>query len=232
MRRSFATRIYSKKDYKKIENKFKLLSITSSEIVDGFLNTRLILSIFVFFVLIVTSKSGFVLAPIATIGLYVGIEYFYLNFRIKKRQRVLENEAMYFFEVLALTIESGRNLKGAIIATTRTIDNELSEEFKKAVGEADMGKSLNEALDNMKKRIPSDAINNAILNITQSNIFGSSIIESLYNQIDFLREKQIQDIKTEIVKLPTKISVVSVIFFVPIMLLLILVPVVLNYFLG
>ncbi|MBO5096342.1 MAG: type II secretion system F family protein [Bacilli bacterium] len=232
MKRSFATRIYSKKGYKKIENKFKLLGIIDTNKVDDFLNSRLILCIFIFFVLLVWSKSGFILAPLVTLITYMFFEYFYLDHRIKVRQKVLENEAIYFFEVLALTIESGRNLKGAIEVTTKAIDNEISKEFKKAISEVDMGKSLSEALDNMKRRIPSDTINNAILNITQSNIFGSSIISSLYNQIDFLREKQIQDIKTEIVKLPTKISAVSVVFFVPIMLLLILAPVVLNYILG
>lgn len=232
MRRSFATRIYSKNGYEKIERKFKLLSILDKNRVDDFLNSRLILCMLVFCVLLVWSKSGFILAPLVTLVVYLGYEYFYLDYRIKNRQKVLETEAIYFFEVLALTIESGCNLKGAIAVTTRAIDNEISKEFKRAISEVDMGKSLAEALENMKKRIPSDSINNAILNITQSNIFGSSIIESLYNQIDFLREKQIQDIKTEIVKLPTKISAISVVFFVPIMLLLILAPVVLNYILG
>lgn len=232
MKRSFATRIYSKKGYKKIENKIKLLGITDTNKTEEFLNARLILCILVFSILLVYSKSGFILAPLVTLLVYLGFEYLYLDNRIAKRQRILENEAIYFFEVLALTIESGRNLKGAIEVTTRAIDNEISKEFKRAISEVDMGKSLSEALDNMKKRIPSDSINNAVLNITQSNIFGSSIINSLYNQIDFLREKQIQDIKTEIVKLPTKISAVSVVFFVPIMLLLILAPVVLNYILG
>ena len=232
MKRSFATRIYSKNSYKKIENKIKLLGITDANKAEEFLNARLILCILVFSILLIYSKSGFILAPLATLLVYLGFEYLYLDNRITKRQKLLENEAIYFFEVLALTIESGRNLKGAIEVTTKAIDNEISREFKKTISEVDMGNSLSEALDNMKKRIPSDSINNAILNITQSNIFSSSIINSLYNQIDFLREKQIQDIKTEIVKLPTKISAVSVVFFVPIMLLLILAPVVLNYFLG
>jgi len=84
----------------------------------------------------------------------------------------------------------------------------------------------------MKKRIPSETINNTILNITQSNIFGNSIIDSLYNQIDFLREKQILDVKAEIAKLPTKISAISVVFFIPIILLIVLAPVVIEYFLS
>ena len=81
----------------------------------------------------------------------------------------------------------------------------------------------------MKKRIPSDTINNAILNMVQSNTFGSNIIDSMYNQIDYLREKQMLDVKASIAKLPTKVSVISVLFFVPIMMLIILAPVLISY---
>lgn len=63
----------------------------------------------------------------------------------------------------------------------------------------------------------------------QSNTFGNSIIDSMYNQIDFLREKQLLDVKAEIAKLPTKISIISVIFFIPIMMLIILGPVLIQY---
>lgn len=232
MIRSFATRIYSEKGYNKALKKRKLLGSHSKLNIDSFLNIRLLLCIFSFFAILVISNIGFILSPIFTIVLYFLLEYLVLDLPTKKRQKRLESESIYFFEVLALTLESGRNLKASLELTTRTIHNEISEEFKKAINEVDLGKSLTEALNDMKQRIPSDTINNAILNITQSNIFGNSIIDSLYSQIDFLREKQIQDVKTEIVKLPTKISALSVIFFIPIMLLLILSPVIINYFIG
>jgi len=78
-------------------------------------------------------------------------------------------------------------------------------------------------------RIPSDTINNTILNMIQSNTFGSSIINSINNQIDYLREKQMLYVKSEIAKLPTKVSVISVVFFIPIMLIIILAPVLIAY---
>jgi len=97
------------------------------------------------------------------------------------------------------------------------------------LAEVKLGKSLNESLEAMKKRIPSDTINNTLLNMIQSNTFGNSIVDSMYNQIDYLRGKQILDVKAEIAKLPTKVSVISVIFFVPIMLLIILAPVIIKF---
>ena len=86
------------------------------------------------------------------------------------------------------------------------------------------GKSLIEALDDMKKRIPSETINNIILNITQTSLFGSSILDTMYTQIEFLREKQILQIKEKINQMPNKISIISVLFIVPLILIMILGP--------
>ncbi len=225
-------RIYREKTIKKIDSKIKLLGVYCKYNTIDLLNYRLLISIAIFFALIVGSSYGYILAPLFTLAFYILSEYFVLDLPIKKRAKKLEEEALYFFEVLALTLEGGRNLKASLDTTANAIDNEISAEFKKTLSEVYLGKSLTEALEDMKKRIPSETINNTILNITQSNIFGNSIIDSLYNQIDFLREKQILDVKAQIAKLPTKISAISVIFFIPIILLIILAPVVLEYFIG
>ena len=89
---------------------------------------------------------------------------------------------------------------------------------------------MNEALTDMQERIPSEIINNIILSLTQSNLYGNSIIDNLYSQIDYLREKRKLEVKGRISKVPIYISVISVLFFVPLLLLIILGPVILNYF--
>ena len=169
-------------------------------------------------------------APIFTILFYLASERIVLDYQIKRRIKKLEDEAIFFFEVLGLTLESGRNLKAALDMTSKNIESELSSEFKKTLGEIKLGKSLTESLNSMKERIPSDTINNIILSLMQSSIYGSSITESLSNQLEYLREKQLLEVKAEITKLPTKISVISVVFFIPIMLLVILSPVIVEFF--
>ena len=91
------------------------------------------------------------------------------------------------------------------------------------------GKSLIEALEDMKKRMPSETINNILLNITQTDVFGNSILETMYNQVDFLRDKQILEIKGEINKIPNKVSIISVVFVLPLILILILGPFIINF---
>ena len=135
----------------------------------------------------------------------------------------------HFFEVLTLSLETGRNLSEAIDVTISNVEGILSDEFRASIREVFFGKSLNEALNDMQERIPSDTINNVILSLTQSNIYGSSIIENLYTQVDYLREKRKMEVKGRIAKVPVLISIISVLFFVPLLLIIILGPVILEY---
>ena len=147
-----------------------------------------------------------------------------LDNKIKKRSEILEDEAMHFFEVLTLSLETGRNLEEAFLVTINSVSSSLSLEFKEALREVKYGKSLTEALIGVQERIPSETINNIILTLTQADLFGNGIIDTMYNQIDYLREKRVLETKAIISKMPVKISIVSVIFFIPLLLLLLLGP--------
>lgn len=230
--RSLVRRIYPEKTITRIEQKIKKLGITCNYKVINLLNARLFISLIIFILSLLFLKNGYILAPLLTVIFYLVSEYLVLDLPIQKRGKKLEKEAIFFFEVLALTLESGRNLNAALQITSKNIDSELSKEFQKSLQEIHLGKSFTECMNDMKSRIPSESINNAILNITQSSIFGNNILESLNNQLDYLREKRLLEIKAEITKLPTKISVISVLFFIPIMLLVILSPVLLEFIFG
>lgn len=229
MKQTIANKIYRKKTIDKINSKIKLLGLNQRLDAVQFLNIRLIVMIVMFILIFIFSKIGYILAPVISIVFYYLMEYLILDYQAKIRGKALEKEALFFFEVFVLTLESGRNLRQALILTTENVDSEISNEFKKTLAEVRLGKSLNEALESMKKRIPSDTINNTILNMIQSNTFGNSMVDSIYNQIEYLRNKQMLDVRAEIAKLPTKVSVISVLFFVPIMLLIILAPVIIQY---
>ncbi len=230
--RSLVRKIYTEKSIRKIEKKIKLLGINCKYNAIDLLNLRLLIGIGIFIILLIFNKNGYILAPITLVLFHYISEYIVLDYPIKKRRKKLEEEAIFFFEVLSLTMESGRNLTKGLHLTANNIDSELSQEFRKSLEEMKLGKSFSECLTSMKERIPSDTINNAILNIVQSSIFGNNIEESLNNQLDFLRDKHLMEVKSEIGKLPTKISIISVLFFIPIILMVILSPVIVDFFVG
>lgn len=222
-------KIYSAKSIEKIKKKVKLLGINSKINAIEFLNLRLMLCFLVFISLLYFSELPFIYAPLVTIIIYIAFEYIIIDYQIKNRIRKLDKDALFFFEILALSLEVGRNLKGALDLTVKSIKNDLSDEFGIVIEEVNYGKSLNEALVKMKERIPSETVNNVILNITQSNTFGTSIIDTLHQQVAYIRDKKFLETKAIINKMPIKISVISVLLFLPIMLLLLLGPILIDF---
>lgn len=223
------SKIYRKKTLNRISKKCKLLGVNNKLNPIKFMNYRVFITALVFILLLIFNSKGYIYAPILALVTYFGAEY-YLDLKVKKRSDKLNYEAIFFLQVLVLTLESGKNLQGGIALTCRSIDSEISDEFKKTLNEVKLGKSLIESLESMKERIPSEEINTVLLNITQSTIFGNNIIDSLNNQIEYLRDKKLLNIKAKINKMPMKISVISVVFIIPIVLLLVLGPVIVNFF--
>ncbi len=229
MNKGIISKIYRTKDIDEINANIKLLGSNSKIKFDAitFLNIRAISTVFILILLIIFTKQYYII-PFILIIYYNLFYYILITNQINKRIKKLDLEALMFFEILALTLESGRNLENSLEVTCNNVNSELSNEFKKSLTEVKFGKSLIEALEDLKLRIPSETINNIILNITQTSVFGNSIILTMNNQVDYLREKQILEVKSEINKIPNKVSIVSVIFIVPLILLIILGPFIID----
>lgn len=225
----FSKTIFSQKSVERMDKKIKKLGITNDIDTITFMNIRVITTILLFAIILVITRYGYFLAPIFSLLYYILYEKILLDDRLKRRTIKLESEATYFFEVLTLSLETGRNLEQALSVSIKNIDSELSQEFKNAIREVRFGKSLTESLEDMQRNIPSDSINNILLTLTQADLYGNSIINTMYNQIDYLREKEILEKKAIISKIPIKVSVISVFFFIPLILLIILGPVLLNF---
>jgi tight adherence protein C len=225
----FESKIYSKKMINHISNKIKLLGPNFKYDAIDILNFQFISAIILFIFIMYFSHNGYITAPLITIIYLFLFEKIFLDYKIKLREKKLESEAIFFFEILNLTLESGRNLKNALEIAAANVDSELSLEFKKMLNEVKMGKSFSEALKSMRERIPSAIVNSVILNLVEANNYGTNVTNTLNNELDYLREKKLLNVKAEIVKLPTKISVISVLFFIPIMLLIILAPVLIDF---
>ena len=225
----FVRKICSEHYVNKQVSKVKLLGTGNKVDVYDLILARLFSSIILFALILYLYKYGYIIGPCVTVLYYFLFNEVTLDGKLRKRTNSLENEAMHFFEVLTLSLETGRNLVDAIEVTTANVSGLLSGEFRETVREVTFGKSLSEALTDMQYRIPSDTINNIILSLTESNLYGNSIIKNLYGQIDFLREKRKMEVKGRISKVPILISVISVLFFIPLLLIVIAGPLLLEY---
>ena len=224
--KNLVNKIYTKETIARIKKKNKQFGVEHNYDVDLILGNHLIISIFIFIIALIDTT---LLKSILIVMAYFFLaEYFFFDYRLAKRRKKLEKQSTFFFQILSLTLESGNNLKNSIDLTCKNMDNELSREFKKAMDDMTLGKSLNESLDDLKTRIPSDTINNIILNLMESNIYGNNMIESLNRELDYISDKIILEAKGKINKMPIKISVVSVLIFIPLLMLIIIGPLIIR----
>lgn len=224
--KNLVNKIYTKETIARIKKKNKQFGVEHNYDVDLILGNHLIISIFIFIIALIDTT---LLKSILIVMAYFFLaEYFFFDYRLSKRRKKLEKQSTFFFQILSLTLESGNNLKNSIDLTCKNMDNELSREFKKAMDDMTLGKSLNESLDDLKTRIPSDTINNIILNLMESNIYGNNMIESLNRELDYISDKIILEAKGKINKMPIKISVVSVLIFIPLLMLIIIGPLIIK----
>ena len=230
MNKGIIKRIYRASDIEKIGKKIKMLGSNQKVTFDAvtFLNARMITTIIFSILLIAFSHLKYYIIPFVIIIYYYMFYYILITNPLNRRTKKLDREALTFFEILSLTLETGKNLENALEITCKNLDSELSSEFQKSLMEMKFGKSFMESLENLKERIPSSTINGIILNIMQTDIFGNSIINTINNQVDYLREKQFMEVRGEINKIPNKVSIISVIFIVPLILLIILGPFIMS----
>lgn len=231
--RTNLTRKLFRRDYiNKVEEKIEYLAEDAKMNANTFTTIHFFTTPIIFISILYLTDLGYIFAPLGSALYYFLFSLIILDLPLKRRIKRLDRDALRFFEILTLTLESGRNLESSLEVTCFNVESELSNEFKKTLFEMKFGNSLLDSLENMKRRIPSEAVNNIILNITQTDIFGSSILETMYNQVEFLRDKQILSVKEQINKIPNKISIISVIFIVPLILLMILGPIGIDFIIG
>lgn len=183
---------------------------------------RIVGSVILFIFLLFFVDYGYIIAPVSTIIYYVFVEYVILDLGITRRIRVLEDDALEFIPIFMISLKSGRNIKNAISISTDIVNDDLSLEFKKVLNSVQLGKSLDEALNLLKSRMPSEIICNIIISIMEANRLGNNINESVNIQLDYIREKRNKSILSKYKVIPFKLAILSVIFVVIILLLLML----------
>jgi len=230
MKKRFVYYFFRKNDIKKIQKKVEMFGLEKNIDFLNFILLRVILSVIV---LIFLNFFFSLLSSILLSIIFYYIYYYYLiEYKLKIRSNKLEEESLYFFEILTLSLENNNSFEKSLSLTCNNINSNISNEFKEVLYRIKLGKSMSESLEEMKLKIPSENINNIITNIIESLESGSDLVDIMYNQSDFLREKYILSIKEKINKIPTKVSVYSVLIFLPLMFLLIISPIILEFLIN
>ncbi len=144
----------------------------------------------------------------------------WLGSATKSRQDKVRRGLPDVLDLLVVSVESGLALDSALKRVGEEmvlVHPEVSEEFRIATMETQMGIPRSESLDNAAKRVGVDEMRSLVSVIAQAERFGTSVAKALRNQGDAMRVKRHQQAEERAQKTAVKLMIPLVLFIFPAM---------------
>jgi tight adherence protein C len=159
------------------------------------------------------------------------VGYYAPKYWITKRIQTREEEITAGFpdtlDLMLVCVEAGQSLDQAIIKVAREIKPSypaLAEELEIVSYEMKAGKDRTKVLRDMGERVGIQDVNSFITTLIQSASFGTSIAEALRVYADEMRDKRVMRAEEKANKLPTKMTLFTMLFCVPPLLIILIGP--------
>lgn len=159
------------------------------------------------------------------------VGYYAPKYWITKRTQTREEEINAGFpdalDLMLVCVEAGQSLDQAIIKVAREIKSAypaLAEEYEIVSYEMKAGKDKTKVLRDMGERVGIQDVNSFITTLIQSATFGTSIAEALRVYADEMRDKRVSRAEEKANKLPTKLTLFTMLFCVPPLLVILIGP--------
>ncbi len=172
-----------------------------------------------------TQKIVLYAAICGLVGLY--LPNYWLSKKIQSRQRKIGNGFPDALDMLVVCTEAGLGLDAALQRVGTQITKahpDLAEQFAWVSLEMRAGKSRQDALRNMAKRIGLPDVQSFVTLLIQSDSLGASIAQTLRVNADEMRVKRTMKAEEKAYSLPVKLSIPLVMFILPSMVTVVLLP--------
>jgi tight adherence protein C len=146
----------------------------------------------------------------------------------QKRQAQIRRDLPDILDLLAISVEAGVGLEGAIEIVGKHFDSPLAHEMGRMLREMELGISRRLALQNMKARIEVQDVSNFVLALVQADALGMPIGRVLRTQAHEMRLRRRQWAREKAGKLPVKIVFPLVTFILPALFVVVLGPAVMT----
>ncbi|MFH1439533.1 MAG: type II secretion system F family protein [Candidatus Woesearchaeota archaeon] len=168
-----------------------------SEFLGDSLRQAILVAVFVWFTSVIMSlilESDMLLYLSIPIALIILILFFFLSVsspktKIKEKVRDIENNLPYAVKSIRIHLTSGATLFEVFLSVAKENYGRLSETFKKAVKEINMGRPVVEVLEEMTERVPSIYFKNAMWPLIGGLKTGGDLV-SIMDEVSISLSKQ------------------------------------------
>ncbi|MDD5465681.1 MAG: type II secretion system F family protein [Candidatus Omnitrophica bacterium] len=212
--------------HKRLASSNKIMSPTQFMVLKFFLALAVPLAALIAFqakpvVLIFCAGIGFILPDI------------WLNNLIKKRRALIVKDLPLVIDLLNICVGAGLDF---MVAVNRVIQEfrpcALIEEMKIMTNEIQMGISRRDALKNMSARINNPEISSFVRTLLQADRIGTPISEALKMQSEEIRLRWFQKGEEMALKAPIKLLFPLLIFILPVVLIIVAGPILIQFTRG
>ena len=165
-------------------------------------------------------------ALFAVVGAVVPVQW--LQKSRDRRQAQIRRDLPDILDLLAISVEAGVGLEGAIAVVGGQFDTPLAHELSRMLREMELGVSRRIALQNMKARIDVPDVSNFVLSLVQADALGMPIGRVLRTQANEMRLRRRQWAREKAGKLPVKIIFPLITFIFPALFVVVLGPAVMS----
>ena len=148
----------------------------------------------------------------------------WLKRRVEERTQAIRDDLPDTIDLMAISVEAGQGLEGAMQTVCRHFRSPLAEELARTLKEMELGLPRREAFHNLKRRTEVAELSNFVLVLTQADALGMPIGRVLRTQATEMRAKRRQWAREKAAKLPVKILFPLVLFIFPAIMVVVLGP--------
>jgi len=151
-----------------------------------------------------------------------------LNEKAKARKVEIGNQLPDALDQLTLLVDSGLDFQTAFVRVCRNSSGFLNDEFQRTLADLQLGITRKEAFEKLGERTGSPVLKNFARAMVLADLFGVPISNVLRSQAQDLRNARRARAEEEAQKVPTKITFPLVACLLPVILILLVGPSVMN----
>lgn len=157
----------------------------------------------------------------------------WLNNILAKRQRQILKDLPSVIELMNICVCSGLDFMVAVSRVTREFrPSPVRDELSIMMREIQMGSTRRDALRNLAKRINTSDVTSFVLTLLQADRMGTPIGRILKSQADEIRIRRFQRGEEQALKAPVKLLFPLLIFIMPVVLIIVAGPILIQFVQG
>ena len=156
---------------------------------------------------------------------------YWVTKRVQKRQEEITNGFPDALDMMLVCVEAGQSMDQSIVRVSKEIEAgypALAQEFESVAHEMKAGKDKIQVLKDMSERAGVTDVSSFVTVMIQSTTFGTSIAEALRVYAAEMRDKRVMRAEEKANVLPTKLTLGTMMFTVPPLMIILIGPSVYN----